>query len=328
MLWIDKNDIPQKNILYVTVIFTRLMPNTMQYIRSLLFSVICLSICCTAIRADDAWFVDTRHATVRSNGNTIDHLDIKQLQITGNRAQWIQSNKEAFLQTYDPNVPLVIIIHGNLMTYPDAMNHGAKFRQLSRKMGRHRLVVWSWPSERTDNPIRQDCLLKAQRADVQARFLATALRHLPHGSKVSLVGFSFGSRLVCQTLQTLATTAHNGYTGHHLRIRTVLLGAAVDQGCLRPGQRYGYALNMVESMLIHINPQDNILRWYPLLVGVHGPKALGREGAFLNGISPYNLQKIRTRNVQRLIGHDHGFMVSLLGLIANRGDFQHACLFF
>lgn len=300
----------------------------MQYIRNLFCSVICLTAFCSSLCADDAWFVDTRNASVRSNGTTIDQLDIKQLRINGNRAQWIPSNKETLLQTHDPNVPVVIIIHGNLMTYPKALDHGIKFRQISRKLGRCRLIVWSWPSERTDNPIRQDCLIKAQRADVQAKFLATALRHLPPGSKVSLVGFSFGSRLVCQTLQTLATTAHNGYTGHHLRIRAVLLGGAVDQGCLRPGQRYGYALNMVESMLIHVNPQDNILRWYPLLVGVHGPKAIGREGAFLNGISAYNLQKVRTRNVQHLIGHDHGFMVSLLGLIANRGDFQHACLFF
>lgn len=290
------------------------------------FCLCFLSITC--LHADDAWFVDTRHATTRSQGDTIDHLDIKRLERIDGRDQWIQATKEQLLMTHDPNVPVVIIAHGNWMTYPDAMVHGARFRQLSRPLGRHRLIVWSWPSERTNNTIRQDCLLKAARADVQARFLALALRHLPRGSKVSLVGFSYGSRLVCQTLQTLATTPHNGYLGHHIRLRTVLMGAAIDRDSLRPGRKYGYALNMVESMVIHVNPRDDKLRWYPLLVGVHGPKAMGREGPILGGVLPYNMKKVGIRNVQRMIGCDHGFMVSLVSLLAYRADFQHACLFY
>ncbi len=193
--------------------------------------------------------------------------------------------------------------------------------------------MWSWPSERTDLPIRQDALLKAKRADVQARYLAAFLRKLGSGSKVSLVGFSFGAKLACEMLQLLADTAEypfseeDGKFGHGLQLRTVLLAAAMDRQSLQPGREYGQALSSTEEMLVHVNPKDSTLRWYPLLVGCGGPKALGREGAVLGSAPPEYRHKIRSRYVQRLIGHDHGFMKSLLGLLACREDFRHYALF-
>ena len=298
--------------------------------RVLLFCFI-LSIVSSA-GADDAWFVDTRSA-MQSRDAGIEHLAVHQLAMSEqDRLRWTPATANDFLESHEPEKPLVIIIHGNWMPLADAKAHGIAFQRLVEKMGNHRLLVWSWPSERTDLPVRQDALLKAKRADVQAHFLAAFLRKLQPGSKVSLVGFSFGAKLACETLQLLADTAEDpfaedGKVGHGLELRTVLLSAAMDRQALLPGRKYGLALSSTEKMLIHVNPDDSKLRWYPLLVGCGGPKALGREGVILGGAPPEYVHKVRSRNVQKQIGCDHAFMKSLLAFLAYRDDFRHYALF-
>lgn len=285
-------------------------------------------------QANDAWFIDTRHATLQGRQEGIEHLLVARLNRDNiGRLYWETSDKEQFLQTHDPDIPLVIIIHGNWMKFSEAKAHGIAFRKLSKKLGEHRLLVWSWPSERTNRGIRQDALLKARRADVQAQFLAAFLKKLRPGSKVSLVGFSFGAKLACETLHLLADTAEYPNSeeedkyGHGLKLRTVLLAAAMDQHSLKPGRQYGKALLSTEKMLVHVNRQDSTLKWYPLLVSCHGPRAIGKEGVAMSGFPNEYRNKILSRDLQRLIGHDHGFMASLLGFLAFREDFRQYALF-
>lgn len=290
--------------------------------------------CAAAPESNDAWLIDTRGATLHSEEGKIEHLTVNKLERDpSNRNRWVPATQDDFLSTHDPDIPLIVVIHGNWMKYHEAKAHGIRFHQASENRGAHRLLVWSWPSERVLRNIRQDALLKARRADVQAEFLATFLRKLRPGSKVSLVGFSFGSKLACETLQLLADTAeypHNeeeGKMGHGLQLRTVLLAAAMDRQSLAPGGQYGRALSSTEKMLVHVNPEDNTLRWYPLLKGCGGPKSMGREGFSIRGFSPEYIEKIRSHNVRKLIGRKHGFEISLRAFLACGDDFRHYALF-
>ena len=255
--------------------------------------------------ADDAWFVDTRPGAVT----------FSRLEANG----WEASSDQEFLETFDASIPLVVIIHGNWMSLPEAKYYGKMFHKMSRNIGPHRLLVWSWPAERINGRLRQDAQIKAARADAQAEHLAAFLRLLPDNSKVSLVGFSFGAKLVCNTLQQ--------YANHSLQIRTVLLAAGIDRESLQPGRQYGDALLATEEMLVHVNQLDSKLRFYPLLNGCGGPRAAGKEGVNRYGMSTESRAKIKSVDVSRLIGVEHGFMDSLRAFLVCRSDFNHYALF-
>ena len=257
---------------------------------------------------DDAWFADTRSGTVA----------FSRLKTNS----WQASTDQEFLETFDPAVPLVVVVHGNWMSHTEAKHYGKLFHAISRDMGPHRLLVWSWPSEKINCRVRRDLQIKASRADTQSEHLSALLHSLPADSKVSLVGFSFGAKLICNTLQHRVDQPE-----HPLRIRTVLLAAGMDRASLQPGRQYGDALPATESMLVHINHLDSKLRFYPLLYGCGGPEAVGKEGISRYGMSAESKAKIKSVDVSRLIGAEHGFMDSLKAFLAGQSDFKHYALF-
>ncbi|MDR2706079.1 MAG: alpha/beta hydrolase [Planctomycetaceae bacterium] len=275
-------------------------------------------------QAGDTWFADTRSATTG-----LEHLTVKKLDNgNGNQSSsvWRSASLEELLETQIPQKPLLIVIHGNWMTSAEARKYGIAFDCLLEKFGEHRLLIWSWQSEKISCGIRirKDVLTKARRADDQAAYLVSFLQKLKPNSKVSLIGFSFGAKLVCNTLQTLADTKE---LGNELLIRSVLLAGALDCGSLTPNGQYNQALSVTEKMLIHVNPDDETLCFYPLLVRIGGPQAIGKKGASLNGLSEEFRQKIKSVNVARQLGTEHAFTASFRSFIYYEKDFRHYALF-
>ncbi|MDR1962245.1 MAG: alpha/beta hydrolase [Planctomycetaceae bacterium] len=283
-----------------------------------LFFIFMFSFFVSVAQAGDTWFVDTRSATTG-----LEHLTVKKLgENSRSVRQWRSATLEEFLETHCPQKPLVIVIHGNWTTAADAQSHGMTFDRLLEKRGEHRLLIWSWSSERVACGIRKDALIKAQRAEDQANDLVLFLRNLKPNSKVSLIGFSFGAKLVCETLQMLATAEGKR---NELSIRSVLLAGALDCGSLAPNGKYGQALSETEKMLIHVNPDDETLCFYPLLVRIGGPQAIGKKG--VAGLSKENRPKIKSVNVARQLGTEHRFMASFQTLLAYKQDFRQYALF-
>jgi len=285
--------------------------------------------------ASDLWVVDTRQTDCppAKSLETLDftQLEFKCLQENETTYKWETSTAEKFIETFEPEKPLIVIVHGNWMSYREIFPFAYRFKQLAMRNVKDadcRIVFWSWRSDRTNLNVRKDALLKSQRAYTEARILASCLLHLPKNSKVSLAGFSFGAGLICRSLQLLAEYERAGSPSMpQLQLRAVLLAAAMDQSSLLPNRKYGNALGILDSMLIHVNTADDTLCWYPLLVGIGGPKAIGKEGVFTGGLSAQNRSKITSKNVAGVIGHEHGFMDSLRALLAVQGDFRKYCLF-
>jgi len=258
--------------------------------------------------AADVWFADTRPGTVALS------------RLETNR--WEASTSQEFLNTLDTDVPLVVVVHGNWMTRAEAKVYGLLFHRLSRNTGHHRLLIWSWPSEKTDCRVRRDAQIKAVRADAQSEYLLAFVHSLPADCKVSLIGFSYGAKLVCNTLQHYVEMSEPAR-----RIRAVLLAAAMDQASLQPRGKYGDALQATEKMLVHVNRQDSVLRFYPLLNGCGGPEAIGKAGVSRNGMSTESVAKIKSVNVSRMIGNEHGSKESLTTFLAFPNDFKTYALF-
>lgn len=275
------------------------------------------------LAASDLWIVDTRPATTAvPDADHYHRISFEQWDET--RRQFIRSSRDAFVDSSDPTVPLLFLIHGNWMKRSEAVAYGRDFaRRVPNE--RCRVVIWTWPSERVDARPRVDIQIKAGRADRQASYIVWFLRELKPNSLVTVAGFSFGARLASMALEEMATI-YGTETG--IRLRAILMAAAFDSTWLLPGRRLEHALHLAERCDILYNPRDDKLRFYPFIDSLcgQGPTALGATGLNVHRLAEADQSRTRSINVVRLIGADHSFVSSLRSLL-HYGHFHEVALF-
>jgi hypothetical protein len=190
------------------------------------------------------------------------------------------------LMREDP-MPTVIYAHGNRFDASEAIERGwFVYRQLARyRCGRDpiRFVIWSWPSDRIKG-ILKDVRIKAERTDAQGLYLGWVLKRVPAPAHpLTLIGYSFGGRVVTGALHAaaggaLAGRALPGPPVEGLRVRVGLVAAAVNRDWLHPGYYHGLATRNMHKLELMYNPRDSILRRYWLLEPDSGAEALGATG--------------------------------------------------
>ncbi len=197
-------------------------------------------------------------------------------------------------------------MHGYNTDPDNAVRYGwSLFARLQQWAGPRpfRLVVWSWPSQRTVRPLRADIQLKACVSDTEGYYLARTIAglepafadpkpnaHLARtiagptgGSPVSLIGYSYGARIAAASLQLLAggpvagrslpPAVLSAWSGRATPIRVALLGAAIDCDSLEPGQPFGLAPAITQGILVSQDSLDRVLRLYRRVYCRHGPQA-------------------------------------------------------
>ena len=234
--------------------------------------------------------------------------------------QWAPADARQFHAGDDRLTPTVVYIHGNRTDADAAVSDGWYVDQSIQcaAAGRpFRFVIWSWLADRACRRNRPDVELKAERSDVEAYDLACWLDQLRPGVRVSLVGHSFGPRIIDGALQLLgggelagqclpaATVA--AWTGEKKKnpLRAVLLASATDADWLAPGGRHERALALLDEALITCNGCDRALRWYPRLYGRGGPEAMGSVGPCGIGC-PGNVEVL---DVSDTVGRTHDWQV-------------------
>ena len=244
-------------------------------------------------RADEAppqvWLVSTRSAP--HCGDLDGTLQTLQYWLLGGDRQWSAADAKAFRATDDAARPTVVFIHGNQTDADEAVEKAwCIYDSIRAQTGRpFRYVIWSWPADRMLRRNREDIRLKAAYSDVESYYLAVWLDHLRPGVKVSLIGHSFGPRIITGALDLLAggqlvgrslpeSTVAAWAAGKRNPLRAVLLAAALDADWLAAGGCHDSALSLAEQMLITCNGCDRVLRWYPWLYGRGGPPAMGFVG--------------------------------------------------
>jgi hypothetical protein len=231
--------------------------------------------------------------------------------------RWQSSDLESFL-AFDPSVPTVIFIHGNQITPSDARREGlAVYRRVIENGSDAppiRFVIMSWPSSRVGGLLR-DVRVKATRTDPAGCQLAWLLDQMPVETHLTLVGFSYGARIVTAGLHILA----GGHLGHlHLAepvhpqrppVNTVLMASALHAHWLGEGQYHGLAMTQVNQMLLVNNCSDPAMRFYHLAFKGRGrPQALGLRGP--TRMSSDQRMKIQMRDVSRY-GSQHNLFLYL-----------------
>jgi hypothetical protein len=219
---------------------------------------------------------------------------------------WQRSDFESLL-AYDSSVPTTIYVHGNRITASAAKQQGlAVYRRMMQDgaSGRPiRFVIFSWPSAQV-GPLLRDVRVKAARTGPAGCQLAWLVDQLPVETPISLVGLSFGARVITGGLHILG----GGSLGHLALSQRVhpnrppmnvfLISATMHAHWLGEGQCHGLAMTQVNRMLMINNCRDPAMRYYHLAFDGR-PQALGLCGPTC--ISAAEMSKITMRDVSRYV---------------------------
>jgi hypothetical protein len=176
-----------------------------------------------------------------------------------------------------------------------------------------RFVIFSWPSSKVSG-LLHDIRVKAARTGPAGYQLAWVIDQLPEETPVSLVGFSFGARIITGGLHILAGGSLGGCCclNEHVHpnrppMSVILMASALHSYWLAPGQYHGLAMTQVSQMCLINNCEDNAMKYYDFIEpGLGGPQALGLCGPTC--ISHDYAQKIRNRDVSCSVGSEHLLM--------------------
>lgn len=178
-----------------------------------------------------------------------------------------------------------IFIHGNQISPPMAIERGIKvyrtLRSRSEDRGPIRFVIWSWPSERTTNPL-SDARRKAKRTDVESFLFGSFLAASAQAGPTSILAYSFGARIACGGLHLAGGGTLCGYrlpehAAPSTPYRVAFLAAAVENDGLLPRGRYNRALAHTDKLLLQNNSNDRVLRFF-WVMNKTKPAALGFTG--------------------------------------------------
>jgi len=267
-----------------------------------------------AVGDDELWFVSSRSARFQPEGPA--GLQVWKYDGAGN---WNSASLDD-LAAADPSRPVCFHVHGNRVAFGQSNYGGWRFYESladdCTEREPLRFVIFSWPSERINGSQRDDVRAKAAVAERHAYYLAEVLRRLPAESRVSLIGYSYGARLIGGALHLLGGGSLRGRSldapaaADPHRMRAVFLAGALDSGSFLPGCTFDEAPRQIDRLLVCRNTADKVLKWYPLLYKFmlhpsRGVQAMGYAGAAGSRSVPELVDRIECVDVSCLVGNVH-----------------------
>jgi hypothetical protein len=191
-----------------------------------------------------------------------------------------------------PGRVVVIQVHGSLTYFDAALASGLwahAWLIFRNAMPADALFVdFDWPSWRVFKSDVRDINEKGRRAYIAGLHLAQFIQTFPPGTRICLIGQSYGGRVVLSALHLLGGGSLDDQAGSppvrlthtrpDLHLRAVILGAAADHDWLNPGERLDHALPACEGLLNLYNSKDVALTLYPFLFRSGNRPSIGRHG--------------------------------------------------
>lgn len=266
------------------------------------------------VQGDRLWLLSTRHMTstaCRANLRN-PNFQFNRLDRCGRRSS---SDLGDYLSTMTTDRPRIIYIHGNRRDAPTAISQGLwVYRQIASRRPNNQpfdWVIWSWPSD-AESVLISDARKKAQKTDAQGLYVAWLLtQHHAHAQPTSLIGFSFGARVVSGSLHALA----GGTVGRRSLDQPAITGANFDVGLLAPAVdntwmsscgQHRYANQNINEMVMLYNKRDIALKYFRFISGNSNAKALGCTGPrYMAPRHDGTRLPIRARDCASTVGNHH-----------------------
>jgi hypothetical protein len=174
-------------------------------------------------------------------------------------------------------------------------------KRISRRSGEpFRVIMLSWPSQH-DHQFLREIRDNAECADLQSFYLAWLVDALTaSSSRISLLGYSFGSRAVTGALHlegggtvfgrsriilpsdnkasVIPNASTDGQRYPQSIYRVSLVAPAIDRNWLEPRGKYCLAMSHVDHLVNLYNSKDPILRRFRFVDRVTRPIAAGFAG--------------------------------------------------
>ncbi len=268
-----------------------------------------------AIADDEILLLSTRNIGTLCQGKSM-HRQLSCLRLVRSLLEpkaWKKADWRQLLST-QASMPTIVYVHGNRVASGQDRRQGMDVYRSLKAQGKLngpvRFIIWSWPSEQISGPIK-DYVVKAQRTNPAAWQLAWLLDKLPAETPITLVGYSYGTRVVSGATHLLA----GGRLGQlqlaertHPRrppLKVALLAAAYDADWIQPGHYYGRSLGQIERLVLATNKLDPAMRFYHLSNGLGRMHALGKSGVHQPralGTASRRLQRV---DLTREVGRSH-----------------------
>ena len=269
---------------------------------------------------DGIWLVDTRHLPYCDVGCEQTHaFDYEQYE--SDACDWIHADRQSFKATDRQTTRTIVYVHGNRVGPCEVRRRGllvyeSLIAQADEDQEDLRFVIFSWPATQVRGPLR-DVRLKAARSDPAAYYLARLLEQIDPEVKVSLVGYSFGARVITGSLHLLGGGELGGLVIDDAApdarnpMCVVMMASAMGDDWLEPNGYHGLALSQVDQMLLLNNRCDPVMKRYHHVGAFGSPSALGHCGVSSISAIGAAADKIRQIDVGHDIGRSHDSMLYL-----------------
>ncbi len=231
---------------------------------------------------DRIWLISTRRITSHVCCADFEKPEFSVSRLSVNGCQ-TPSSMEEYLGEMLPGRPTVVYVHGYRFTSSEAIRRGLLVhREIARRRATGPIdwVIWSWPSAK-EKFISQDIREKAKYTDTQGLYLAWLLKkHVGGGVPSTLIGYSFGGRVVTGSLHALAGGSLGGRSLPcepitNARIDVGLVAPAIEKDWLAPHDYHALATSNMDHLLLLYNQRDSVLKRYWLIDRVRGTLAIG-----------------------------------------------------
>lgn len=263
-----------------------------------------------ASASHELWLVSCRHgALVDGDPNRL--VFAAHRQASG----WSAASQDDFRRSSSPAANCVLLL-GHGYTAGETRQLGTTiYRRLTAGLPPEqpvRFIIWSWPSDRGDIGPVKDLRMKAGRTPQVAHCFARWLDETPLAGRVSLLGTSFGARIVMEALELRASgrlgsvQLADATSLDRKGVNVVLVSAAIDSDWLFPGRRLGSSLTGVDRLLLINNRDDSVLNRYHWLYGRRSKAAaLAVTGLAVSRLGE-RAGSVRQIDAASIIGRQHG----------------------
>jgi hypothetical protein len=288
---------------------------------------------------DQLWLVSTRQlgypGCQPGLDNSLDNLDVRLYDAS---AGWQSSDATSLLSSQHAQDMTCVYVHGNRVEWNEALSQG---RRLYRRLAYDDtdapplcFIIWSWPSSQISGQLR-DVRVKAQRTNADGYYLGSFLSQCSPDRPTSLIGYSFGCRVVTgalhlrgggilagrvlsrdespvvisETVDAVGRDDERPWAtaiqspADHAPTRVVLLAAALPNYWLSPGNAHGMAATQIDQVLLLYNSCDRVLKRYGLVEPDGRPQALGYTGLVYR--TQWSPSQIEQRDVCCIVGKAH-----------------------
>ena len=235
---------------------------------------------------DRIWMISTRRLATEPRCANLESPKLKLLQLESTN-RFVDASWDQYYQSIQSSQKVVVYVHGNRIQSNEIAQRGllvyrniAKYRPNESPID---WVIWSWPSSKQGILVR-DARRKAEKTDAQGLYLSWLLaQHSQNSIPTTLIGYSFGGRVITGALHALAGGALGGrkFPGEKfqgMNYNAGLVAPAVQSNWMASGGYHGLSTKNLNHLVLFYNRRDAVLKRYWLIDRVRGAMALGYSG--------------------------------------------------